>query len=107
VKIGYRAAASRASEKMRGWRHGLSAGDRPAKTPSGYNSLLIFRFFQNRKKIPAAMHDSFDSDYIMADAKEDHVIAYGGHSSFSAKFGPEPVDPRLFGDLLHSSAEQS
>jgi len=53
------------------------------------------------------MHDSFNADRILADAKENRVIAHRGQPRFSAKFGPQSVDLRLFGDFLHSRAKQT
>ncbi len=53
------------------------------------------------------MHDPFDSDGILADAKEDHVIAHSGQPCIYADLGPQPINLRLFGYFLHPRAKQT
>ncbi len=47
------------------------------------------------------MNHPLDSDRILADTKKNHVVTHCGQSGFRAKLGPQTVDLRLFGYLLH------
>ena len=51
------------------------------------------------------MYNPFDSDRILADAKKNHVVTHCGQTGFNAKFGPQPIELRLFGYLFHPRAK--
>jgi hypothetical protein len=53
------------------------------------------------------VQDSFDSDRILADAKENHLVTGCRQSRFSACFWTQLAEQRLPSDLLHSGAEQT
>jgi len=48
-------------------------------------SVLASSSTQNRNKIPAAMHNPFDADRVLANAEQNHIIADCGQSRFRAK----------------------
>jgi hypothetical protein len=52
------------------------------------------------------MHDSFDSDCMLANTEEDYVIAHCGQSRICTEFGPQPIDLWLFGYFPYPRAEQ-
>ena len=60
----------------------LSLG--PKNGTKGHRANLAFDFLQYRQKIAAAMHNSLDSDSVLADSKENHIVAYRSQSSFRA-----------------------
>jgi len=68
---------------------------------------LVFDFVQDWKKIATAMHNPFDSDSVLSDAEEDHVITQCDQSRFRAEFGTQTINLRLFSYLLHPSSKQT
>jgi hypothetical protein len=46
------------------------------------------------------MHDTLDTNRILANAKEDDVIAHDGEPRFFADLRTEPIDFRSFCDFL-------
>jgi hypothetical protein len=53
---------------------------------SGLRTAIVFVFIQDGKQIPAAVHDSFDLDRTMPDAKENHIVFHSDQSGFHANF---------------------
>jgi hypothetical protein len=53
------------------------------------------------------MHDTFDSDGIVSNAKENKVLAHSNQSSFWSNLRTKLVEVGMLGYLFHPSAQHS